>query len=65
MIIIVGILEQVHKVADLSVGFSTTSTTNTPDSARITAPRMQFGICGHEGIGGEVDLALHAGTPEG
>jgi len=65
MIFIVYILEQVHKVADLSLGFSTTSTTNTPGSERIIPLGMQFGISGHKGISGEVDLAIQSRTPAG
>jgi hypothetical protein len=65
MIFIVSILEQVHKVADLSLGFSTTRTTNTPSSERIIPIGMQFGISGHKGIGGEIDLAIQSRTPAG
>jgi len=65
MIIIVALLQQLNKTADLSLGFSVANSTNTPGSEREIPLGIQFGISGHRRIGAEVDLAFQSRTPDG
>lgn len=67
MIIIAAILQQLHKVADLSVGFSMANTTNPIDGDGIVPLGMQFGtaIGGHRHFAIEADLAVQSQTPGG
>jgi hypothetical protein len=64
-IIIVALLQQLNKAADLSLGFSVANSTNTPGSEREIPLGIQFGISGHRRIGAEVDLAFQSRTPDG
>lgn len=65
MIIIAAIVQQLHKVADLSVGFSMTNTANSTDGNEIVPLRLQFGtaIGGHRHFAFEADLAVQSRTP--
>lgn len=66
MIIIVAILQQLHKGADLSLGFSVAHTTNTSYSERVLPLGFQCGITSIEkSIVPEIDLAFQGRTPAG
>jgi len=67
MIIIAACLQQWHKVADLSLGFSMASTTNTPGSESAIPLGLQFGtiINGTKNIGVEADIAIQSRTLAG
>ncbi len=62
MIILVSILQQLNRVADLSLGFSMASTTNTNGSERVVPLGLQFGttFSGYKSIGIEADLAIQS-----
>jgi hypothetical protein len=60
MIIIAGILGELHKSVDFSLGFSMANTTNTPDSGREIPIGAQFGMSGRRKISAEVELALQS-----
>ncbi|MEJ2111585.1 MAG: hypothetical protein P8Z37_17085, partial [Acidobacteriota bacterium] len=59
-IIIVGILKELHKKVDFSVGFSMASTTNTPNSEREIPIGLQFGMSGRRKIGLEMELSVQS-----
>ncbi len=67
MIIIATFLNELHKVADLSLGFSMARSTNTPGSERVIPIGVQFGttIDVHKSISIDAELAGQSGKPAG
>lgn len=67
MIIIAAILQQLHKVADLSVGFSMANATASAGGEGVVPLGLQFGtaIGGPRPFSFEADLAVQSGTPGG
>jgi len=65
-IIMVALLQQLNKGADLSLGFSVANTTNTSYSERVLPVGFQCGITNSENsIVPEIDLAFQGRTPAG
>jgi hypothetical protein len=67
LIIIAACLQQWHRAADLSLGFSMANTTNTPGSESVIPLGLQFGtiINGTKSVGVEADMAIRSGTLAG
>ncbi len=67
-LIIIGIfLQQLNKVADLSLGFSMARAMNPPSSEKVIPLGIQFGttFSVHRSIGIDADIAIQSRTPPG
>ena len=60
MIIIAGILGELHKTIDFSLGFSVANTVNTPDSRREIPIGVNFGMSGRRKLSAEMQLAFQS-----